>query len=187
MKPLSDVRRVDWRFLLPSPELGRVGYLDGADQELVAGCRAVAHSVEPATGSTICLDVVVVTSPTRERLAQAVRLARPGGWVYVEASRPRAQPQRSRGAASPRASAAFLRALGAEDVELHWHWPDFPNCKEVIPLAHRAATRYALARHRSGARVRVGSAAARILLRAGVLDRFVRHASVIARTPGAVA
>jgi hypothetical protein len=178
-------RRLDWRFLLPSPELGRVGYLAGADGELVAACRAFARSVEPAEETTGDLDVVVVTSPTPERLERAASLARAGGWVYVETSGLRAQPQWSQAATSPRASAAILRSLGLEDVDVHWHWPDFANCTEIVPLSPPGAARYALGRHRTGARARIRAAAARILLAARMLDRVVPHASVTARVPAA--
>jgi len=178
-------RRVDWRFLLPSPDLGRVGVDENADAELVEACASVASSIDLATPAAdpAAFDVVVLSNPTKEDLEDAASLVRPGGWIYAETWGLLARPFRFTDALSPRAALMILRSLGFERAEAHWHWPDFQQCTEMIPLTNPAVVRYSLGRHRSGLRARFGSVAVRFLLILGVLDRVVTHASVKGRLP----
>jgi len=153
---LQTARRLDWRFLLPEPQLGRVAYLGPSDDRLLDALRECSASVVVArtdgTGRHAGLrdasfDVAVVQSPRPDALARAAALLRHGGSLYCELARPlpwrRAAVAPRRGArdagallALPQARAC-LRELGFGDVEAHWHYPDFERCGGIVPVGHR--------------------------------------------------
>lgn len=180
---LQASRRVDWRFLLPDPDLGQVAYLGPAHGSLLESLRqfsaaltlsdgAPAHDGHPAQ-----FDIVVAQTPSRERLRQAAALVRPGGFLYVEVRRRWAWS----GWRSPADLVSVLRQCGFADVEAYWHWPNFDTCAEIVPLDNPAAVRHALSRRRSGAAARVKSAFGRALSRLGLLARLVPCFSIVAR------
>jgi hypothetical protein len=172
----ADVRRADWRFLLPDPSLGRVACAGPPDEELLEALRHVTSSVtvlgatgmDPGEGH----DVVVVAAASPRRLEGLGAHLRPGGHVYAETSGRRA-----------RACARTLEKQGFGDVGLHWLWPSAAACKELIPLGDRTAAQAALDRRDPGARVRLRARAAGRLLALGRLDLLVPHAAVIGRAP----
>lgn len=166
-------RRLDWRFLLPTAELARVACVGAADDRLQRALARFALDLTEA-GSTepSSADVVVVVAPTRQRLADAVRLLRPGGWLYAETT------GRLR-----RTVVAELGRQGLEGARTSWHWPAFDPCHEIVPLDEPEAVRLSLARRRARATSRLKATVARCLLALGALDRVVPCASVVARRP----
>jgi hypothetical protein len=163
---LASARRVDWRFLLPDPELGHVGYLGPDDPELERACTALARSFERLGPGWKNCDVIVLARPSGDELAAATSAVRPGGWLYVETSGARAWRQ-----------AAALDGLRFEDIAVYWHRPSFKSCEEIVPLED-GAVRAMLARRR-GFKVLLGG----ILLRANALRWVISSASVVARRP----
>ncbi len=212
MTRLAAVRRVDWRFLLPHPSLGRVGCLGTVPASLRAGLEAAGAEVvelgpnprkvgghNPIKFSTPphlqpC-DCVLSVSPngfsvSAERsTAVQTRVIpaalRPGGWLIIEVHGLGGR----RGLRRPLAPRAWVRALerqGWEDVQAYWHWPDFETSSQIVPLGEPAALRLALGRGSGGGRLGwLTAALGRLGLAAGVLPRVAPSFSVMARRPRA--
>jgi len=174
----QDLRRVDWRFLLPSPRLGSVVVLGSPEPELLQGLVAVAKrvTVDPEADSAGAYDLAVLTSPTHADLALASRLLRPGGWAYVEVGRAGGRELRS-----SRTCAGALRQFGYEGIRRHWHWPSFQACLELVDLDDPGSISMSLARRQASRAATLKAALARTLRRLGMLDRAVPCASVLAR------
>ena len=167
---LQAARRADWRFLLPDPELGSVGYLGRADTELERSCSLLARSFGRVGSGGEAFDVVVAAHPSRVELSAADAALRPRGWLYAELRR-----LRLRGAVEA------LGELGFEEIAVHWHRPSFAACEEIVPL-ERSAVRSVLERRsaRSPRKALLG----RALLRAGAFRWAIPCASVVGRKPG---
>jgi hypothetical protein len=182
---LEQSRRVDWRFLLPDPQLRELACFGPVDPKLVEACRIFAVSlVATAEGGSLedgrLFDTVVVADPTRAILTEAARRTRPGGWVYVEFHR----PSRGRVRRTPRSApqcAAILREFGCEKVQLHWHWPDFAACVEMIPLTSSSALRHALLVRRSTRRL--GAIFRRVAIGSRLLPFLAPRVSILGRIP----
>lgn len=186
---LRAARRVDWRFLLPRPELGRVAYLGRDDPKLVNALVRFADELVDDTNDgpvaqSVKFDVVVLGSPTRDECSRARRLLRPGGWVYAEIDGLLVRRRRRAGSLrAPSTAARTLLRLGFSDLAAFWHWPDFDACTQIIPLSDSEAARYVLERRRKERGRSIETLLARGLLAAGVLSWSVPHSSVIARSP----
>jgi hypothetical protein len=189
---LQASRRVDWRFLLPDPQLGQVAFVGRAWGTLFESLQLLSTSTVvidlPASrtddGSLPIYDVAVLPCPTDAALKQAVGVLRPGGWLYLEASHPVWRRQRAHACGSPlspRACVAALRRSGMEEISVHWHWPDFESCTKIVPLDDAAVLLHVLARFRRGRRGQVITALARRLLRSGLLAQIAPSVSVVAR------
>jgi len=206
---LAAVRRLDWRFLLPSPDLGRVASVGAAPPSVVAALEACGAEVVPvgdvASNAVAVGDgrypngfdhvIVFLThpvgagafpSPVFRNLViwqSALDLLRPGGWLVVEVHG-LASPRGLRRPVDPRAWAMALARLGLSDVAAHWHWPDFERCTQIVPLGEPAALSLALARTGTGFSARLMATAGRLALRAGLLAPLVPCFSVMGRRPG---
>ena len=173
---LELARRVDWRFLLPDARIGNVTCLGPVAPALRSALERFALSVSDGSVSTDEIgtdDLVVMAGAPAGSLERAAELARPGGWVYVEAS----------GRSRHRIEAA-LEQQGFEGVASRWHWPEFDRCSEIVPLDEPDAVRIALARRRASIRSRGKAVVAKLLLRLGQLDRAIPCVSVVGRRPG---
>jgi hypothetical protein len=185
---LQASRRLDWRFLLPEPELGRVACVGVDDPDLVESLRlfgrevivleAVSSREELATQ-----DVVVLRNPTGAELAAAVPLLRTGGWLYVEIARPPGW-HRPRNLCSVGGYARALGRLGLADVEAYVHWPDFVSCRAIVPLNDAVAVRHALARKREGGGAPLATRLAPLLAATGLFGAAVPCASAVGRRAG---
>lgn len=178
---LLTVRRADWRFLFARPRPGRVVCLGDHDAALVAALREVGAdvSVGSSAGATATCDVLVLVSPTREELARAPTLLRPGGWVYVETGGLLRGRRRTGALRGVSACVRTLRQLGFENVAAHWHFPDFESCLEIVPLSDRRAVSLSLRRRQRRVGTRLQVLAARLALRLRLLPYLVPAASVI--------
>jgi hypothetical protein len=184
---LQASRRIDWRFLLPAPDLGRVASISVTDAELLESLALFSARLDVAdstsgNGLVAPYDLVVLRNPRRELLETARGLLRSGGWLYVEveasiSSRDGDAPRSARGCAKQ------LRRMGLVDVDTYLHWPDFASCRAIIPLDDVAAVRHGLARGRmSGGRLLTRLAP--VLAATRQLGLFVPCASAIGRRPG---
>lgn len=159
------LRRLDWRFLLDDPHLGRVACRGPDSGRLVAALRREAESVEElespprdeALRSGSGADLVVLRQPDAGDLEDARMSLRDGGRLYCEVDRPAGlaelvgrpgDPSRDvpAGALLPGDGTELLRASGFADVRLHLHYPDFDRCREIVPLCGPALS-LALRRH----------------------------------------
>jgi hypothetical protein len=186
---LEASRRIDWRFLLPDPELRDVAYLGTQQPVLIDALRRFSRSLcvmEAVVDSGVRAeyDLVVLSQPGDDGLLQhSAELARPGGYLYVEARRSRLSAiprwgRKGKRLRRPSDYIARLLELGLTDAEAWWHWPDFERCGELVPLADRRALLLSLARrHGSPAK----SLLARWLVRLGLFEHAVACFSVLAR------
>jgi hypothetical protein len=183
---LQASRRIDWRFLLPTPDLGQVACIGVTDADLLESLAlfSVRLDVVDSTsghGLVAPYDLVVLRNPRRELIETACGLLRPGGWLYVEVET--SMPSRDGDAPrSARGCAKQLRRLGLVEVDTYVHWPDFASCRAIIPLDDVAAVRHGLARGRtSGGRLLTRLAP--VLAATGQLALFVPCASAVGRQP----
>jgi hypothetical protein len=184
---LQASRRLDWRFLLPEPELGRVACVGVDDPDLVESLRLFGReaTVLDAVGSPEELaqhDLVVLRNPTVTELAAAFPLVRAGGWIYIEV-------EGARGGSSsghPRSARSYgvaLRRLGFVEVQGHLHWPDFRSCGAIVPLGDALAVRQALARRRRNGSAQLVARLAPLLAATNLLAVMAPCASVLGRRP----
>ena len=202
-RSLQAVRRLDWRFLLPEPELGRVVYLGAGEDRLLAALRefsaslAVVPDTNDAAGHGLpdeSFDVAVLQAPSPRALARAAALVRPGGYLYCEPARPAAWDGsllgRRRGADAERLrglphARLLLREGGFLDLEAHWHYPDFVRCGWIVPVDRAAAAGFLLARAGSRRLTALAVTMGGWIWRADLVARLVPCASFVARKDGA--
>ena len=170
------IRRLDWRFLLPDPALGRVACLGRAEGSLAEALRASGLAPTIIAGPLAdahraAFDTVVAANPSRELLIAAADLLRPGGWLYAEVS----------GAGRAGRMARLAQGMGFGEVQRHWHWPDFERGTRILPLDDGGALVYALLKGRRGA---AGAALVRGAQRVGAHHWAARHVSLTARREG---
>jgi hypothetical protein len=184
---LQASRRLDWRFLLPEPELGRVACVGVDDPDLVDSLRLFGREATVLEAGRpweelAPHDVVVLRNPAGAELAAAVPLLRPGGWMYVEVDGVggRRLPE---GRRTARGYAGALRRLGLVEVQGHLHWPDFRSCGVIVPLGDALAVRLALARRRQNGSARLVARLAPLLAACNLLAVVAPSASVLARRP----
>ncbi len=195
---LQASRRVDWRFLLPDPNLGQVAYVGSARGALVESLQLFSASLTVLGISrmqippTARYDVVVSTAPSYETLEWAAELVRSGGFIYFEAGwLLTLRGLRSRFGNKSTAQApwlgfgadyvAALEKLGFEDVQANWHWPDFESCTRIIPLANREALLQAFLPPHYGVHAWLKAEFGLWLLHLGVLSRLVPCFSIVGR------
>ncbi|MGY1636651.1 hypothetical protein ACI78V_08345 [Geodermatophilus sp. SYSU D00742] len=176
-------RRLDWRFLLPVPDVGRLavgGRVDDGLRDALPLLAGEVHEVTSVAGWSALpgnCDVVVLVRPTVPELGRAAAALRPGGWLYAEVRR----DLRGRG---PRSLAGWHRALerlGLDDVAAHWHAPDLATTSRIVSLQDRTAVRHALDDHDRGRLGDLRSGLATVLLGAGLLPLLVPEGSVVGR------
>lgn len=186
---LEASRRLDWRFLLPDPELGRVAHVGEAEPALLDALQVFAAGLTVVGGGASSeqeqgsFPVVVAVAPTAEGLDRAIGLLRPGGWLYLERRRSLFPAGRHRRA---RAAPVHRRALvrrGLDQVTTYWHWPNFAASKWIVPVGDPTAVRYALHQHRGGRRAQMLRRLGLVLLRTGLLGHVVPCVSVVAQLP----
>jgi len=184
---LQASRRLDWRFLLPEPELGRVACVGVDDPDLVESLRLFGSEASVLEAGSpweelAPHDLVVLRNPAGAELAAAVPLLRPGGWMYVEVDGAGGRRLRE-GRRTARGYAAALRRLGLVEVQGHLHWPDFRSCGVIVPLGDALAVRLALARRRQNGVARLVARLAPLLAACNLLAVVAPSASVLARRP----
>jgi hypothetical protein len=180
-------RRVDWRFLLPRPQLGRTVYLGRADAALIDALRAHAdltvvgaHAAPPRRS----FDLAVLKDPSPGTVQAARELVRPGGWLYAEVGGGLRRPGAAVFGGRPvsRWRRAFADA-GLTEIAAHWHVPGHHAAAFLVPLDDRAGVRLLLRRHQGSAAGRAKAVVGRLLLAIGLVELAVRDASVLGRRP----
>lgn len=189
---LQASRRIDWRFLLPNPELGHVTCLGSVPGGLLESLQLFSGSLSTLTLSAaqdepaLQADLVVVRQLSPEKLRLAVRHLRPGGYLYAEMEgllspkRPR-PPWKHARLATPSGCVTAVARAGFIDVTAHWHWPNFASCTRIIPLDDRGALQHAFVKGGRGAKARLQSVTGQGLLQSGLLVHIVPRFSVVAR------
>jgi hypothetical protein len=138
---LEASRRVDWRFLLPDPNLGTLAVAGKVSKSLRAALPLFSQQVsfvEAPYSAADQVDLVVICGSLDTPLSAALELVKPGGYVYVEL-RGRLRLKGVRPTHSLTINKRLLRARGFEDIRAFWHSPNFEGCKRIIPLDNPAA------------------------------------------------
>jgi hypothetical protein len=152
---LQKSRRLDWRFLMPNPDLDRVAYLGPENDPMAEALLIFSRSltrIESTRGSNVKkeFDLVVVKNPSIQALDLGARLVRPGGHLYVEAYgwsrlvKPQQLVKFCFDLLQHRASFArfwfpthckeIVQHLGFHMIHSYWHWPNFESCTRIIGL-----------------------------------------------------
>jgi hypothetical protein len=194
-RELQISRRLDWRFLLPQPDLNCVAYLGPEDGALPFALKHFSSSFEiissrvdanaqPSGGRSFPL--VVLCSWRPSDLEAASSLLSPGGSLYWEIDR-KAWSLSGQGAlgrfrqlywSDPVAS---LERLGLSAVETHWHYPNFDTCRQIIPLNDWSALAFVFSRDHARVGRRMLLQGARVLAGPWALRHLVPCLSVVAR------
>ena len=135
------VRRLDWRFLLPSLDPAPYSLvLLGGDPSLLAEAReaGLARTVLGELPSGGSVDTIAVLDPSRAGLAEVASRLAPGGILYWEVDRLR----------RPAWTPAFLRSrlgrLGVRVLDVYWVGPHFRRPSAWVSLkSDRAVAWYA--------------------------------------------
>ncbi|HEX9652594.1 MAG TPA: hypothetical protein VGA99_02690, partial [bacterium] len=169
------IRRLDWRFLLPDPNLNRVIYLGEANSALITAVRYFADYFEILNSGTPGrkpFDLAVVRSHRLEEAGLAFDLLKPGGYFYWETiQKNRLVP------IGVKAQVDYLRKIGFENIAAHWHRPNFERALDLVPIFDATALDYFFAPERGE---RKKSAAGRFLLRTGLLKFAMTCVSIVA-------
>ncbi len=183
-------RRVDWRFLLPSPELGPVAYHGPADAPLVEALRSVSDSVVvladlvEAAARNLLFDVVMLRGATSADLRIAPRLVSPGGVLYLELYGLAGWIRSRQGLRSCVSELFFspeqLRCRGLGSVEVYCSIPDSRNCRLLVPLFNEAAMEHYLVHWHTTLFRRIACALVRAAVRSGLLARLLPSIVVLA-------
>jgi len=200
-RQLQLIRRIDWRFLLPVPELETVAYIGPADGMLLHSLKTFSKSVcvlESEIAIQECrstFDIVVTRNPSKKTLQQTVHLLRPQGMLYIEHDRQLKTFQsnydtteqfrifRSR-FKTPHDYVTHLETLGFDNIQKHWHQPDFEACTVIVPLEDATALRHFLATRKPGVRGKLLSLAIVSSFQFGLLQRMIRCFSILAQRKG---
>lgn len=181
---LEIARSLDWRFLLPSPSLGRValyGVSDaGLDQAVASTASAVARDAEAVTSAgTWDVAVVDVMHTRAASLDRTFELIRPGGWLLLNL------PPRARVRGVMTSVERALSRLGAESITRHWYVPDRRSATRIVTLDDRNAVSAMLARHGRRTLRRTAVTALATLARTGLPpDLLGGDVSLMARRRG---
>lgn len=186
--PLEPWQRLDWRFLLPSPQPGAIVCAGAVNEELAAALRMLDADLAQVTSShgwsqvaASSYDLAVLIEPTNDDLRAAAEAVRPGGWVYVQAERHILGAR-----VAQRSLHGWLRACrraGLEELAAHWHAPTTSVPYRLVPLDSRVVVFEALSRHDE---VRFGwllSQLGKVLFACGLFPLVVPGGSVLGRRP----
>jgi hypothetical protein len=182
---LQASRRIDWRFLLPRPQLACIVYIGRHDAALIGALRAHADltivGADTDQPSPSSFDLAVLKDASLGSISAGRDLIRPGGWVYAEAG---GVLRRPRAGARPvsRWRRAFVDA-GLTEVTAHWHVPNHDAAAFLVPLDDPAGVRLVLRRHQGSAAGQVKAIMGRLLVATGLIELAVRDASVLGRRP----
>jgi Phosphotransferase enzyme family len=132
----KQLRRVDWRFLLPSPHFQKTLCFGG--KKLTKAIESISSCVADPKSSPHDCDLAVAIDPNAKKLHSAWRGLTPGGYLYAEWYGP--WP-----AGAPRIR-RLIQSVGFEAIACYWAWP-LPSRSKArfwIDLGSRGALQHFL-------------------------------------------
>lgn len=165
-------RRVDWRFLLPDPTLGRVTYVGTLPRDLELALRQFSHQLiedrsEPA-------DLVVMVNPSLEVFRTSILAAQR---FYVELQRPTWLTCLKQWTLLD-SCLKFAHRQGME-ARAYWHYPSFEAANRLLPLSHAAPLMHVVGKGKTDRTTKLKQHGSALLLRSGVLARCVSSISIV--------
>lgn len=190
-------RRLDWRFLLPDPNLKRVAYLGPQRKTLLESLRFFGESVTildefgiDAADSNL-YDISIAIEPSYESLCRAAGVLKPGGALYVEVSRKFGirrllrdltawTTNKSRRLVYTFDYLAVVEEADLKEAQINWHWPNFESCTKIIPLNDDGALGYAFLQGGQSRGARLRATSGPWLKRSGLLFWIIPCFSIVA-------
>lgn len=209
---LQNIRRIDWRFLLPDPHLQRVALLGSSEGTLLKALKEFSDNLTIISSEDLRVDeensqpdvdLVVLHSGRTSDLKRANSRLVKGGYVYWEIDR-RSSLRSLREMISRHGWAGFfqrriwldglgldhfrryvtsLERLGFGSIRVYWHRPNFESCLEIIPMDDPVALNYVFSRSSGKISGRLKTAIGRSLMKNDVLGQLVPCLSLIAHKP----
>ena len=172
------IRRIDWRFLLPSPDLGRVLCVS-SDSMTAAAIRSIA--ADPVVVESWMLDrdtapfsLIVTTAFEGTTAHLAHEWLEPGGYLFAELPG---------GMLARRMARRHIQQAGLQLEARLWHWPSFVACEQIVDADDPAALMAALRRQHGSARTLLKKRIGQVLVRLGQFGTFAPDVSVLAFRP----
>ena len=201
------LRRLDWRFLLPEPNIDSVAVIGTNDEGLLQALQAHYSKVIPLDQHILSdsqkalseIDLVIVRSPISLNDGSIIMILQNSELVYWEIDRKKwLKTILKKGPAStwswivsvPRqvrmALKSFthysdlLQAAGFKNIQATWHRPGFGDCLELIPLNHKYGLEYYFSRSQNSVKSALKAKAGRMLLALKILPRVISCYSIVA-------
>lgn len=180
--PLHLWTLIDWRFLLPVPLPGRVGYGGSVHQDVVEAVKLLDPTASRVTSDRSKqareFDLVLLSEPDVSLLENGIRSLQSGGWICLQIRRSNAV------GFGPHTLAGWKRSLeqsGFDDVHVYWLVPTLKHPERIVPTDAEAAVRDTIAHYSSTRFGRVKAPIARMALRLGLFDMAAPAGIVIGR------
>jgi hypothetical protein len=194
-------RRVDWRFLLPSPHLGDVAYIGVNGPMHLDSLRLFSNfltnldSIRTSEKNRREFDGIVLSEPSYEILRRATNLVKSGGFIYLEVRKPLNPVELVKDLYSrmrkgfprlivPGDYLLLFEELGFTEVQANWHWPSFQACTKIIPINNESALDYAFLQSGRSTKARLKAILGHWLQRSGLLWWVLPCFSVVAVRDG---
>jgi len=196
-------RRLDWRFLLPNPDLGNVAYLGPEEDSLVDTlqlfCQTLTqiNSLQLVSTRLNDFDLVVIKNPTNQYLKVGTQLLKPGGYIFIETygwsriDKPGLYLKYCYDFLQHRESSGqpwslphiknVIRRLGFQTIHAYWHWPNFEACTRIIGLDDTDSQTLAFSFQENGIQAYLKKALSSGLFHPGWVQYWVPYFSIIAR------
>lgn len=189
---LQVARRLDWRFLLPEPQLRRVAYFGPADTALAQALALFSEAFTPfstaeaAARATEKFDLGVAIAPTLAQLQIVEQVLRPSGCLYIEirsaweSLEDRKRPSWPQSFVGISSYLAQVRRLGFAEVAAYWHRPSFEKSLQIIPLHDERVMEFIDSQRASDLLSQIKFATGKSLLKTRWLLRLFQSISIVA-------
>lgn len=180
--PLHLWTLLDWRFLLPVAQCGRVGYGGQIGPDTAASLTlldpgATRIAMDGSTGA-VEFDLVLLSQPDLLLVEKGIRSLSADGWICLQVKR---KFTLGRG---PHTLGGWKRALeraGFDEVEIHWLVPTLEHPERLVPTASETAVRNTIAHYSSARFGKAKAPVARLALRLGLFNIAAPAGIVIGR------
>jgi hypothetical protein len=202
-------KRIDWRFLLPDPQLRRVAYVGNADSELVESLRLFCDTLTVLSPNSNAkyiakkdenFDLIVLRSLQSETLETISSFLKPRGYLYWEINRSNfikflwkfggkdatknvvriSKAKSFLNVFSYQYILVYLKHLGFHHIQVHWHRPNFHKCVEIVPLNDAVSLNHIFSRSKTGIIAKLKLTTGRFFLKADLLPYILPCISIIA-------